>query len=239
MLQFRRMSAMGKAAAVVAMTLFVAGCTWWEENRAPVHGSIKDDAVATRPRPKPAKIASERPVKQASVAIASPIVTSSAAPLVPPPAAPSPAAKPDRAAEDSRMITAELLAEGRRLFGLGMVIEARKRLFAAMDGAKPDVFLALARTFDVHYLSGLQKPDGAPDMDRAMALYRKAAEQGAREALEDIARIEKASLPAPVSVPSPAAQPSAAPGQPAAAPAQPAAVPDQPAAAIAEPQKQQ
>lgn len=130
------------------------------------------------------------------------------------------------------MITAELLAEGRRLFGLGMVIEARKRLFAAMDGAKPDVFLALARTFDVHYLSGLQKPDGAPDMDRAMALYRKAAEQGAREALEDIARIEKASLPAPVSVPSPAAQPSAAP-------AQPAAVPDQPAAAVAEPQKQQ
>lgn len=234
MSESRRMSVMGKAAAVVAMTLSVAGCTWWEEHRAPVHGSIKDNAVAARPRPKPARIASEKPVKQASVAIASPIVTSSPAPLAPPPTS-----KPDRAAEDSRVITAELLAEGRRLFGLGMVIEARKRLFAAMDGAKPDVFLALARTFDIHYLSGLQKPDGAPDMDRAMALYRKAAEQGAQEALEDIARIEKASLPAPVPVPSPAAQPSAAPRQPASAPAQPAAVPDQPAAAIAEPQKQQ
>lgn len=223
---------MGKATAVVAVTLFVAGCTWWEEHRAPVHGSIKDDAVAARPRPKPARIAAEKPMKQAGVAIASPIVTSSAAPVEPPPAT-----KSEQAAQDSRMITAELLAEGRRLFGLGMVIEARKRFFAATDGAKPEVLLALARTFDIHYLGALQKPDGAPDMDRALALYRKAAEQGAQEALEDIARIEKASAPAPA----PVSTPAAASGQSAPAAAQPSAAPEQsgaPAPLSAEPPKQ-
>lgn len=94
-----------------------------------------------------------------------------------------------RSEQDARMVSLQLLSEGSRLFTLGKVLEARKRYFAAMDGPVPEVLLALARTFDVFYLSKLQQPDGAPDMARALALYERAAERGSVEAKADLQRI--------------------------------------------------
>jgi hypothetical protein len=112
-----------------------------------------------------------------------------------------------RAESDARVVSLQLLAEGQRLFSLGNVVEARKRFFAAMDGPVPDVLLALARSFDTHYLSQVRQPDGAPNIARAVALYERALERGATEAQRDIERIKgPATIPAAPDTPAPAAQ---------------------------------
>jgi hypothetical protein len=191
-----RLGGIGKMAAIMAITTSVSGCAWqhWRQPAPAVsYGSIKDDPVVPA-RPRPVAAATIQPVKKAQVVATAPIVTASTA-------IPAPRPAPTPTADDSRLISTELLAEGRRLFGLGMVLEARKRLSAAMDGAPPEVLLTLARTFDAHYLSALRQPDAYPEMDRALAFYRKAAERGSEEALEDIARIEGARAPTGTSAP--------------------------------------
>lgn len=86
---------------------------------------------------------------------------------------------------------ARLLAEGRQLFDKGKVIEARKRIIAALNGLSPNATLALARTFDTHYLSKLPSSDGAPDMQRALQLYQSAVDRGATDANADLERIRQ------------------------------------------------
>jgi hypothetical protein len=86
-------------------------------------------------------------------------------------------------------VTERQLEEGRKLFAEGKVIEARKRFIAAMNGPVPEALLALARSFDTHYLSLLPSSDGAPDMARAHDLYERAGERGAAEAVADLERI--------------------------------------------------
>ena len=104
---------------------------------------------------------------------------------------PAEKAKRSRSEQDARTVSLQLLSEGQRLFALGKVLDARKRFFAAMDGPVPEVLLALARSFDTHYLGKLQAPDGAPDMSRATALYERAAERGSQEAKAELERIRR------------------------------------------------
>lgn len=143
--------------------------------------------------PKPAPPPSVEPAvlsKQRDV----PAPPAAALQSAPPPSAAAPApAQPDR-----RLISRELVAEGQRLFSMGQVMEARKRYFAAMDGMIPEVLLALARSFDGHYISKVPHPDGVQDLVRARALYERAAEHGSKDAVADLARIKAASAaPAP------------------------------------------
>ena len=118
-------------------------------------------------------------------------------PAVAPAERPADRAKRTRSDNDARTVSLQLLAEGQRLFAIGKVMEARRRYFAAMDGPVPEVLLSLARSFDTHYLSRLQNPDGAPDMTRALALYERAAERGSAEANADLARIRSGSQQPP------------------------------------------
>jgi len=89
---------------------------------------------------------------------------------------------------DDPAAVAEMLAEGQTLFDQGKVVQARRRFVAAMGGPVPEVLLALARSYDTYYLSRLPTSDGAPDMQRALVLYERALERGAKEAAPDIER---------------------------------------------------
>ena len=203
--------------AVSAAT--VGGCThWWGDDRR-AYGSLKDDAVpksapkvasparrtttgSIDARPATALVAA-RPVDAVK-----PPSTTASTPAPPPPPATSPIetanidrAKPapeavdsvqaanDRARLEARIISLQLLEEGVRLVSMGRVIEGRTRLFAAMEGANPEVLLALARSFDMYYLEKLATSDGTPDAVRALALYQRAVERGSIQAAEDLARL--------------------------------------------------
>ena len=87
------------------------------------------------------------------------------------------------------LATEKLLEEGRALFAVGQVVEARKRFISALNGPIPEALLALARSFDTFYLSQLPVTDGAPDMQRSQTLYERAVERGAPEATVDLQRI--------------------------------------------------
>ena len=89
---------------------------------------------------------------------------------------------------DDPTAVAEMLAEGLKLFEDGKVVEARRRFVAAMNGPVPEVLLALARSYDTYYLSRLSTADGAPDMQRALVLYERALERGAKDAEPDLER---------------------------------------------------
>ena len=203
--------------AVSAAT--VGGCThWWGDDRR-AYGSLKDDAVpksapkvasparrtttgSIDARPATAVVAA-RPVDAVK-----PPSTTASTPAPPPPPATSPIetanidrAKPapeavdsvqaanDRARLEARIISLQLLEEGVRLVSMGRVIEGRTRLFAAMEGANPEVLLALARSFDTFYLDKIATSDGSPDPVRALALYQRAVERGSIQAAEDLARL--------------------------------------------------
>ena len=101
------------------------------------------------------------------------------------------AAAAPRAPEETTTAFARLLAQGRQLFEKGKVIEARKRIIAALNGLSPEATLALARTFDTHFLSKLPTSDGAPDMQRALQLYQSAVERGSNDAKADLERIRQ------------------------------------------------
>jgi hypothetical protein len=96
--------------------------------------------------------------------------------------------KPDT---DAKAISYHLLEEGRRLFLIGRVIDARARLYAGIDSSTPDVMLTLARTFDPFYLRQLDTSDGTPNVERAISLYERAKEQGSTDAGRDLERIKK------------------------------------------------
>ncbi|MGE0769415.1 MAG: hypothetical protein AB7L90_23495 [Hyphomicrobiaceae bacterium] len=83
---------------------------------------------------------------------------------------------------------AEMLAEGLTQFEQGKVVQARRHFVAAMNGPVPEVLLALARSYDTYHLSRLPTADGAPDMQRALVLYERALERGAKEAAPDLER---------------------------------------------------
>lgn len=97
--------------------------------------------------------------------------------------------------------TERLLIQGRQLFQAGKVQEARKRFIAALNGLSPEATLELARTFDTHYLSKLGLADGAPDIQRALQLYKSAVERGSEAAKADLARVEATLNTAPNAVP--------------------------------------
>lgn len=101
-----------------------------------------------------------------------------------PPTAPEPPLPP----VDDPAAVQEMLAEGLTLFEQGQVVQARRRFVAAMNGPVPEVLLALARSYDTYYLSRLPTADGAPDMQRALVLYERALERGAKEAAPDLER---------------------------------------------------
>lgn len=214
--------------AVASMTL-VAGCAR-REVVAPAHhyGSIKDDYATERPAPaprhRPRAEASPRP-QAVATAVPPPapppaVSQPTAAPAVtPPPAVP---ARPPEAGDS--LATERQLEEGRKLFALGKVIDARKRFIAAMNGPIPEALLALARSFDTFYLSQLPSSDGAPDMSRALTLYERAQERGSTEAAADIERVKAifAAQKNPAPTPATPAATPAAPATPAPAPAAPA-----------------
>lgn len=89
---------------------------------------------------------------------------------------------------DDPAAVATMLSEGLALFDEGKVVQARRRFVAAMNGPVPDVLLALARSYDTYYLSRLSTADGAPDMQRALVLYERALERGAKDAAADLER---------------------------------------------------
>ncbi len=97
-----------------------------------------------------------------------------------------------KAAGEDRLETARLIAEGKKLFQEGKVIEARRRFVAALHALSPEATVELARTFDTFYLSKLATSDGAPDMQRALRLYQTAMERGARDADFDMGRVKAA-----------------------------------------------
>ncbi|MEZ5815876.1 MAG: hypothetical protein R3D44_02195 [Hyphomicrobiaceae bacterium] len=110
-------------------------------------------------------------------------------PIVAPATAKKPAApEPPLPPVDEPAAVAEMLAEGLGLFEQGKVVQARRRFVAAMNGPVPEVLLALARSYDTYYLSRLPTSDGAPDMQRALVLYERALERGAKEAAPDLER---------------------------------------------------
>ena len=157
---------------------------------APAQQAMTNQATETAPAP-------------AETAPAAPIETQPAEPQ-PAPVAAAPVQKPEppqsaapavapapRQAEtqplDTKTVEA-LLSEGKSLFEAGRVVEARRRFIAAMSGPNPDVLLALARSYDTYYLSRLPSADAAPDMQRALVLYERAADRGAIEANADLER---------------------------------------------------
>jgi len=200
--------------AVVVGALCFGGCIRHDPYYG-VHryGSLKDDIVTGSTKPI-RKAPTKRPVRRyhverkASIASAEPTTYIKA----PPPStkrAPEPAAeaeksprkvtipasskpphgpKPPLTPVDDPTAVAEMLAEGLKLFEDGKVVEARRRFVAAMNGPVPEVLLALARSYDTYYLSRLSTADGAPDMQRALVLYERALERGAKDAEPDLER---------------------------------------------------
>jgi hypothetical protein len=152
---------------------------------------LRQAAIINRPR-----VTTDKPAPAAATKAMSPATPS--APTPPPAPAPQaekkplPAsqARPERPAPqvvDPKDIE-RMLVEGKALFDGGQVVDARRRFVAAMNGPLPDVLLALARSYDTYYLSRLPKADAAPDMQRALVLYERAAARGAIEAMADLER---------------------------------------------------
>ena len=181
--------------------------------RGPAKASAKIDGPST---PTPSKTAVKsrppEPVADIPVAAPAPVVAKTevapAAPPVPvaaPATAPAPSSSPGPAAvrpsappaapgsngttKAERDESVRLVTEGQQLFDEGKVVEARRRFIAALNGLSPEATLALARSFDTHYLYKLAKSDGAPDMQRALQLYQSAVQRGAKDAQEDLDRL--------------------------------------------------
>ena len=161
--------------------------------RAPVAAEIASGA-----RKEPASVPATSPREQVLEApsTAGPVAAAPASPkpapfaTTPGPAAAAPATpivNGTTAAE--REASGRLVAEGQQLFLDGKVVEARRRFIAALNGLSPEATLALARSFDTHYLYKLAKSDGAPDMQRAMQLYQSAVQRNAKDAQEDLDRV--------------------------------------------------
>jgi hypothetical protein len=75
------------------------------------------------------------------------------------------------------------------LFEAGKVIEARKQLSALLDAMPAEANLALAQTFDPHYLTKLKASDAPADLGRALQLYTTAMQSGSKDAEPDLARL--------------------------------------------------
>lgn len=106
------------------------------------------------------------------------------------PAAPAAPPAPRTAETADPALATRLLDEGRALFSAGRVIDARKRYIGALDGPVPEALLALARSYDPHYLGQVPKPDGTADVERARTLYQRALDRGAKDAAADLARLD-------------------------------------------------
>jgi len=126
--------------------------------------------------------------KRAPEAKATPLETGAKVSIPASPPRPSHAPEPPLPPVDDPSAVAKMLSEGLALFEQGKVVQARRRLVAAMNGPVPEVLLALARSYDTYYLSRLPTADGAPDMQRALVLYERALERGAKEAAPDLER---------------------------------------------------
>jgi len=201
--------------AVIVGALCCGGCIRHDPYYGAHHyGSLKDDVVTGSTKPI-RKATAKRPARRnhverkTSIASAEPITYIKAPPpsakQAPEPKAateepsrkvtipassskPSHGPKPPLTPVDDPTAVAEMLAEGLKLFEDGKVVEARRRFVAAMNGPVPEVLLALARSYDTYYLSRLPTADGAPDMQRALVLYERALERGAKDAEPDLER---------------------------------------------------
>lgn len=141
--------------------------------------------------------------------MALPAPTAKPAPVQERAAEPKPEAKPEPTPQqkseplrESKLTTGSLpdlnphemarrvFGDGQRLFADGKVMEARRRFVSVLGAMPAEATLALARSFDNHYLARLQSSDGAPDTLRALQLYGRAAERGAEEARADLARVQ-------------------------------------------------
>ncbi len=176
----------GAGVCAVALT----GCRHIEDR---IHtGSIKDSGVV-HDAPAPSKSSTSRkasmkrasvraPAKSAAsgVAAAAPAQMASAQPVAKPPAAP---AKP---AVDNRGPVEITLDECRKLMAQGDVLAARARVETAMTKARSPYLLWLARTYDPRFLSKIKNANAKPDVQRAAALYREAADLGSLEAADNL-----------------------------------------------------
>ncbi len=155
--------------------------------RAPVAPAVDEEALALAASPQRSQELVGSIATASAAASQSPTPPTKATPPGATPAGDSAktAEKADRAAVPANAL---LIEQGRNLFVAGKVLEARKRFIAALNGLSPDATLALARTFDTHYLSRLATSDGAPDMQRAVQLYESAVERGSVDARIDLER---------------------------------------------------
>jgi len=134
--------------------------------KPPAEKAVPEAASGVEAMPAPAIAASPR--------AAEPVATSS---LVAPPAIVTPVAAPPATAP--RPEVQRYLARGRDLMRLGDVTSARTFFERALRSGAADGAIELASTFDPNTLNergviGLQ-----PDLQRAIALYRQAADMGA------------------------------------------------------------
>lgn len=155
--------------------------------------------------PKPAKAAAAAPEAKPAAAPPKAAVAPAAAPppaapaaapakqaAAPPapPAAPAPKAAPVSApAAPAANPALAQIAEGRKIFAAGKVLEARSRISAQLQAAPADANLALAQTFDPHYVTQLKSSDAGPDLGRALQLYTTAVQAGSKDAEPDLARL--------------------------------------------------
>ncbi len=102
---------------------------------------------------------------------------------------------------DPRAMARHAFDEGQKLFADGKVMEARRRFVSVLGAMPAEATLALARSFDNFYIARLRTSDGAPDPLRALQLYGRAAERGAKEARADLERIQDAILSKPKTAP--------------------------------------
>lgn len=146
---------------------------------APMAPPAKQAATPATPAAAPAA-----PAKQAAAAPATP--------AAPPAAAPAPVAKAAAvtpAAAPAASPALSQIAEGRKLFAAGKVLDARNRFNAQLQAAPADANLALAQSFDPHYVTQLKSSDAGPDLGRALQLYTTAVQSGSKDAEPDLARL--------------------------------------------------
>lgn len=130
--------------------------------------------------PSPAKPTEAAPAAPPRETVAKPASTAKPAP---PAAAPTPS--------DPAVATARKeIANGYRLLRAGFVSKARQRFETAVPAAGGEATLALARSHDPTYLSGVAFPDVAPDADQARTLYQRAIGLGSDVANEDLKRLD-------------------------------------------------
>lgn len=88
-----------------------------------------------------------------------------------------------------------LLERGNRLLAAGDIASARQFFGRAVEAGSPAAALAMARTYDPHFLRLINPVGMGADTARAMAWYRQAAKAGDAEAARRLQSLEREAVP--------------------------------------------